>query len=749
MSSRIESSFSKLSVTPAQNSKIPPKKESIFATPQKTYESPTTQEINVENLLELKLKNPALELSADESIALLTHCMTLGNQEAQKASDNELIVVIGNTGSGKSAFVNYLYGCKMKRVKPQDLGITGLQKVIVVKGSSEGGPLDEIMPIGHTKKSMTFMPKIAQDQQGLSYCDCPGFLDNRGIEINIANAINIKNAFSRANSIKIIMLINYYSLGADRARGLSDMIKISCDLFGSKENLIKYKDSILLGVTQVPLAEAQDEDEDNNQESLDNLKDFIADTGLEDPFEKQTLPLLAQRLFIYDPLDNLSLKYKGALKRDEILDQIDSMKVINEPAKIFKTVLTVEDEKGLIKISDEIKDKIEHIFEQKNLTLQDFKKVANYLDSLYKLEVIDHTHVTKLVSSTRNTITNQFRKMMHEFERAYFDTSSSLFQQSNETLEKMKAGVQYFDAHLQNDINLNALEERYNLYKKKYEAKELVEQLLVKERDFRNYCQSTNFNQANELMSEMEQMEKKFNENYREVGVRYPIDIKDLKKVYASAKNKYEIERKEKLKKTEQIKELKLQAEQMKKDAQEAERKQKQEAEKLKKEKEEQEQLKQGLEKIIKIQELKTKQKQKLENERIEAENKKNEERERERIREEKEEKDRLRKEEAERIRIEEEEVERKRIEKEEKQLKIEKKTQPKNQQMQLREQICGPGPVQIYGWQLKTTNGWLGIVWKSVLEDRAVVSTLMGNIMITKDGAFPVVLTPAGPMPI
>ena len=32
------------------------------------------------------------------------------------------------------------------------------------------------------------------------YCDCPGFLDNRGAEINIANACNIKQTIAQAAS---------------------------------------------------------------------------------------------------------------------------------------------------------------------------------------------------------------------------------------------------------------------------------------------------------------------------------------------------------------------------------------------------------------------------------------------------------------------------------------------------------------------------------------------------------------------
>jgi predicted GTPase len=563
MTSRITQSFSNLAINSTQTDGNQSKRD-LFSEINAETSVPQNnpQGIKVEQLLELKLKNPDLKLSADESIALLTHCMTLGDQEAQKAINNELIVVIGNTGAGKSTFVNYLYGCKMKRIKPQDIGMKSLHnKIVVVKNKSDGGPIDEIMPIGHTKKSMTFMPQMATEH-GLTFCDCPGFLDNRGIEINIANAVNIKNAFTKANRIKVIMLINYYSLGAEKARGLADMIKISCDLFGSRENLIKNKDSILLGITQVPLAEVQDEEDDNNQDPLEKLKEFISDT--------ETLRILADNLFIYDPLDNVNLKYSGALKRNTILNEVNSMKAIEDPAKIFRTVLTDKDEIGLIKITDEIKDKIENVFAEKNLSIQDFKKIAIYLDSLYKLEVIDHTHVTKLVAKMKNVVVNKFKAMMSEFTTTYLDTSTNISQQSNEMLEKIKAGAQYFNAHIQNDINLAELEKRYALYVKKFKAKEVAKGHLDIERKFRNYCLTTNFRDAEELLNQMEKEVKKFNEEFYDTGIATEINIQELRTVYNQAKSQYDNAQRRKQDDEEKYKNLKKETDRLKKQARRA-----------------------------------------------------------------------------------------------------------------------------------------------------------------------------------
>ena len=166
-------------------------------------------------------------LTKPQQIELLSACMAIGRTQAKNAIGKDAIVVIGNTGAGKSTFVNYLAGCKLEMRKAKDIGLTGvLGKVMVVKGTADGGPKNEIMKIGHSKKSQTFVPEIAT-VDGLTFIDAPGFLDNnRGAEINIANAVNIRAALAQASSVRVLVLINFMSLKADRARGLTQMLEI-------------------------------------------------------------------------------------------------------------------------------------------------------------------------------------------------------------------------------------------------------------------------------------------------------------------------------------------------------------------------------------------------------------------------------------------------------------------------------------------------------------------------------------------
>ena len=68
---------------------------------------------------------------------------------------------------------------------------------------------------------------------GYAFADCPGFLDNRGFEINVANAVNIKQTLAAARSVRVVVLINYFSLRADRGKGVRELTQILADLFGT------------------------------------------------------------------------------------------------------------------------------------------------------------------------------------------------------------------------------------------------------------------------------------------------------------------------------------------------------------------------------------------------------------------------------------------------------------------------------------------------------------------------------------
>ena len=67
------------------------------------------------------------------------------------------IILLGNTGAGKSTFANYLHGCRMESVRKTAVGGKGTGSVVRVHPKS---PKEELMKVGHNKKSETFIPSV-------------------------------------------------------------------------------------------------------------------------------------------------------------------------------------------------------------------------------------------------------------------------------------------------------------------------------------------------------------------------------------------------------------------------------------------------------------------------------------------------------------------------------------------------------------------------------------------------------------
>ena len=401
-------------------------------------------------LITRAIENPHHPLTLDESLELLTTCISYGRERAQKLQDKQAIIVIGNTGAGKSTFVNYLAGCTMDMKPRKELGMKGAGSVVVVRPSTQGGLLDEMMPIGHTKTSKTFMPQIETGlEEKNTYCDCPGFLDNRGSEINIANAVNIKAALIHAQNVRIVVLINYHSLMADRGRGLNDMLTICTHLFGHQENLIKYKDSLLLGITGTPL-----------DWSSDDVKEWLIE---DTPAIMQTL---AERLFLYDPLDRPIV---GGWNRTDCLSQLQQLPPMENPSKIFRTVLTDTDEKKLVTLSEQMTADITQSLERQN-----YAQAAERLSHLQNLTLIDHITVERLLSQTNSHIHRHFQKAIDAFKThchfEHFSNADSLLQQ-----------LQDARPHFPEEIDLDDLTAYYQESENRYQERVAKEQRQAEE----------------------------------------------------------------------------------------------------------------------------------------------------------------------------------------------------------------------------------------------------------------------------
>jgi energy-coupling factor transporter ATP-binding protein EcfA2 len=333
-------------------------------------------EDNPQDILNTKLNDPDAVLTSNQSIALVNHCATLGEHNAVQAADKEVLIVLGNTGAGKSTTVNYLMGCEMKAA----LDEFGEEIIVVAPESTR----PEVMPIGHGKTSYTFMPQIVSDpdNNNQAYCDCPGFSDNRGAEINIANAINTRRVLQQATGVKAVFLAEYSDLIGSRGSNIRAMEHMCHQMFGGVDNLRGHQNAVLLGITKAPLYNRV-----GQPISLNTICSRI--TQVNTPIAQ----ILANRVFLFDPLDR-GRDNPDFWSRERCRNEIAQLSSIpqREAATLFQTILTDSDQ-----------TKLKHIIRAQasalaaSLAHNDYQAAGRHWQALTRLRVIGNDEVEQMV----------------------------------------------------------------------------------------------------------------------------------------------------------------------------------------------------------------------------------------------------------------------------------------------------------------------------------------------------------------
>lgn len=488
------------------------------------------EKIDVDTLLKQKLVNPSFVLTPEQSIAIISAGIEQGEREAEKVRNQEVIFCIGSTGSGKSTFINRLYGCQMESIESHVVGINKensfSETVVVVKSRAKGGSFDEVMPIGHHQKlSMTFMPQIEKAPDGKLYGDFPGIFDNRGFEVETITLAAIKNMFQKAGCLKIVLLVDYNSLRGSKGNGARAMIEIFTKLFGSEE-IRKYRDSILFGITKIPRKVAG-----STSETIEDLRSLVAKKLEEDH------KFLAERLFIYDPEDQ-PLKYNDAWSREDILRRLDNLLPIRLPATIFKMVLTPKVMDELEKLFDILRKKIEIIFNKGTLSERDLKAVRQYRETLQHLRIIGHPHITNLQQPITEMIEKRYKDKIDEFLRHYSDTDYDNTYKLKELRSLIEKGCSYF-FEIGCIPGYGELERQIEEYQGKIEAKNFVAKLERMQDRFYEHCQNCSIQDAKRTKDIIYEKLDDFNQHLRDRGFEPRIDRDKMESAFQIAQQNH------------------------------------------------------------------------------------------------------------------------------------------------------------------------------------------------------------------
>jgi len=145
--------------------------------------------------------------------------------------------VIGPTGSGKSIFIHWLAGVPLTATR----GSRGLslQEAYLLPGFT----------IGHGFNVGTKLPAFWYDAapNNVTYCDCPGFGDPDGEDVDIRNSVLINSLFKDSPRAKVLLVIPEASLIETRA---THFLKLLNEVVGIFPNTEQLKQALCLVFTK-------------------------------------------------------------------------------------------------------------------------------------------------------------------------------------------------------------------------------------------------------------------------------------------------------------------------------------------------------------------------------------------------------------------------------------------------------------------------------------------------------------------
>ncbi|XP_055847846.1 uncharacterized protein LOC129913287 [Episyrphus balteatus] len=175
----------------------------------------------------------------------------------------EVVLVMGNTGAGKTTLVSALVGRKIRATRER-----GYPEYVDDEGK-----------IGRGTSSKTLVPEAMIDgRNNVTYIDTSGFRDNRNIEYEISSIYFQNILMNRVKKVKFVFVISYDSLkNSGNKNDFDDLLERIGEFI---KNVTKFHDGIALVATKVENTYEQSDDGgfflvNDNQSVLEGIGNYL------------------------------------------------------------------------------------------------------------------------------------------------------------------------------------------------------------------------------------------------------------------------------------------------------------------------------------------------------------------------------------------------------------------------------------------------------------------------------------------
>ena len=337
----------------------------------------------------------------------ISYLIKKADEAAAKIENQDIVLLIGETGVGKSTAILYLSKQRLGYVPvPIDGGVTVKDHIAPI-GPLKYRDLQRIIPGARSKSGTKFISTVSlplrdiwsYSNETIILCDAAGFGDTEGAEVDIANSIALLNAVSKCKSVKILAMTSYKDFGS-KGQGIQKLVRILGD---NINDITTWLPSITYGLTRVPVLRTPLSD------ILSEILSTKSDSNIDSAFKAIMVDMIEKAKknnLLLDPLDE---------NPEPWLKMITSSTGIEYPNEVFQFSMS---ESSRSKVVDQIlqyKTSIEFCMKSERNDL-----LLYYLDNFTTLhKLIQRPFVGEVYNATCQTVKEHFQKMWHTVKEKY------------------------------------------------------------------------------------------------------------------------------------------------------------------------------------------------------------------------------------------------------------------------------------------------------------------------------------------